>query len=427
VRVLLYAPALSGHHQVYCRVIGRVLLDAGHEVVLASPSTRKDWLARGAALKPFADESAVEDIDMRAQSVCTAEELAAIQRQYRVDTTLFTHADGFADQFRRMATGAAPRLRGRICAIFSGACAWFPGEDIYTGRREPLFGPTMRQTLGRGKRALLNRKDTDRYFYEQVLLRARTVDAVIVKDERIADRFGPPVFWMPEIYRIFDQLPEERRGPDYERFAGPVSDYAARAGEKNVLLYFGSGAWYKGYDYFLRLAQQDPGTFALHAGAPDRREPGKTYTCDVELIRQDLLRQGRLFETNAFVESQDLVDLLFSSIGRFVSTHRLTLSSGTTLQALEVGTPVLTPDTGLVGWRTRSSGLGSVYAYEDIDDLAEKWNAVRQGWCDPPLEAFQGYMARFSRLALERFFMEVLTQSQRGYPVLQTTSTGGLS
>lgn len=408
MRVLIYSPELSGHHQVYCRVIGRILLDAGHEVILCSPSGRRDWVSRWPALKPFADESRIEELDMRARSVLTAEELADVQKQYRVDTTLFTQADGFEDQFRRIAAGSAPRLRGRVCAIFSDACEWFPGEDRYTGRRSPFLGPTLRQTLGRVKRMVLNRTETARYFYEEVLLRSRTVDAVIVKDERIAERFGPPVFWMPEIYRIFDLLPEERRGVDYERFAGPVIDYAAQAGEKNVLLYFGTGAWYKGYDYFLRLAQQDPGTFALHAGAPDRREPGKTYTCDVAKVRQNLLRQGRLFETNAFVESQDLVDLLFSRIGRFVSTHRLTLSSGTALQALEAGRPLLTPDTGLIGWRTRTFDLGGTYVYGNAAALRDRWAVSRKE--DPAvcLDPLFSYMRRYSSDAVRSFFLEVV-------------------
>lgn len=408
MRVLLYSPELSGHHQVYCRVICRILLDAGHTVILASPSARHDWLTRWPVLKPFVDESAVTDLDLREHAACTAEELIAIQKQYRVEVTLFTQADGFADQFRRIAAGSAPRLRGRICAIFSGACVWFPGEDVYTGQREPVLGPTLRRTLGKAKQALLHRQATARYFYETVLLRSRTVDAVIVKDERIAARFGPPVFWMPEIYRVFDLLPEERRGPDYERFAGPVIDYIARAGSENVLLYFGTGAWYKGYDRFLQLAYADSATFALHAGAPDRREPGKTYDCDTEAVRQDLLRQGRLFETNAFVESQDLVDLLFSRIGRFVSTHRLTLSSGTALQAMEAGRPLLTPDTGLIGWRTKTFGLGSVYAYGDPASLRDRWIESRSNDTPADSASMTAFMQRFSNKAVRSFFLEQL-------------------
>lgn len=406
MKILIFAPDLSGHHQVYIRVITRILLDAGHEVVLASPSSRRDWVTRWQTLKPLADHASVQDIDVRKQRVCTAEDLEALQRGYRIDATLFTHADYFAGEFRRIADGVAPRLWGRTCAIFSDACEWYPGEDRYTGQRQTLAGKPLRHILGHWKRALLKRRESITFFYETVLLRDRVVDAVCVKDERIAEHFGPPVYWMPEIYRVHDLSPEERRGPDYDQFAEPVIDYIERAGQVNVLLYFGTGAWYKGYDRFLQLAHADTDTFALHAGAPDRREPSKSYDVDVGELRQDLLRQGRLFETSSFVDSQDLVDLVFSRIGHFVSTHRLTLSSGTALQALEQGTPLLTPDSGLIGWRTRTFKLGATYAYGNLASLKERWRACRD---TPPAMALghlSNYMQRYSLDEVRSFFLK---------------------
>lgn len=417
MKILLYTPDLTGHPQVYCRVIARALLDAGHSVAIASSATASDWQTRWPVLRPLADESSVQCVDVRkttgtASGALTAEQLCQVQRECGTDATLLIDADAFTEQFLRIASGEAPRLRGRICAIFSGASEWIPGEDPYTGLCEPWMGPTLRRMLGRAKRALFERRKSSRYFYEQVLIRHRTVDALIVKDERVASRCGAPVSWMPEIYRVFDVQPDERRGLDWEQFAEPIERYVAQAGAANVLLYFGTGAWYKGYDRFLQLAQQVPGTFALHAGAPDRREPGKPYACDVDVTRQDLLRQGRLFETQAFIESGDLIERLFSLPARFVSTHRLTLSSGTVLQALEMGKPVLTPDTGLVGWRTREFKLGETYAYANGLDLAAKWSAFKSGTFDPDPQAIRSFMERFSRGETERFFTKILTGSR---------------
>lgn len=410
--VLLYAPDFTGHPQVYCRVIARALLDAGERVVIAGPSDVEGWRARWPALRPLADEPAVSACDIRrhgavAHGGLTAEQLIEIQRATGADVTLFIHADDFETQFRRIAAGAAPRLRGRVCAIFSHTCRWYPGEDPYTGRStRPGWNP--RRWLGHARRALFRDEEAPRYFFEQVLLRQRTVDAVIVKDERVAERYGPPVRWMPEIYRVFDLRPEERRGADWERFAGPIRECFDRAGAANVLLYFGTAAWYKGYDWWLRLALSDDAAFALHAGAPDRREPGKTYDLDIEAARRELLRQGRLYETGAFVESADLIELLFGSVRWFVSTHRLTLSSGTMLQALEQGAPVLTADTGLVGWRTRTFGLGATYRYGDPEDLLAQWRRCRQATERPASEQLRAYMNRFSRTETERFFVETL-------------------
>ncbi|HRX07081.1 MAG TPA: hypothetical protein P5306_08335, partial [Kiritimatiellia bacterium] len=126
-------------------------------------------------------------------------------------------------------------------------------------------------------------------------------------------------------------------------------------------------------------------------------------------IRDRLRREGRLFETNAFVANGALMRLLFGSIERFVSTHRLTLSSSTVLQALDAGKPVLTPDGGLVGHRTRHNGLGMTYRYFDDRDLAEKWREFRRIPPERYAPAIASFMRRFSRAEVARTFLGLLT------------------
>ena len=414
MNALIYSSGLAGHLQVYCRVIARALLSAGHKVVIASPSDAMDWQSRWPTLRPLIDEERIACVDVRkatgdSSGVLTAEQLIRIQKECRADATLFIDADVFAAQFRRIASGEVSPLLGRICAIFARTSEWSPGEDAYTGRRMSLAGPALRDTLGRIKRSLFNRRECIRYFFEHVLVDRRTVDAIVVKDERISKSRGTPVVWMPEIYRVFDVQPEERRRCDWDRFSDPVRRYIDNAKSDNLLLYFGTGAWYKGYDLFLELARRDTGTFALHAGAPDRGEKGKQYKYDVAGIRQQLLAQGRLFETEAFIESEDLVSLLFNGIARFASTHRLTLSSGTVLQALEMDKPVLTSDAGLVGWRTREFKLGGTYVHGDMDDLEGKWSAFKSGAFDANPRDIRRFMDRFSQERVERFFVDLMT------------------
>lgn len=409
MKVLLYAPSLTGHPQVYCRVLGDILLDAGHRVIIAAGDTAADMPIRWRDFRPFAAHSGVRFVDTRVtaggSAQLGAEALRALQDDCGADATLFVEGDHWRAEFARIAAGRAPRLRGRTIAIFGATCSWYPGEDPYTGRPPAA---TLRQRLGRLRRRWLHPRGTDAFFFERVLPRRRPLDVALVKDERVAERYGAPYVWMPEIYRVLQPRPTEHRQPDWDRWARPVSDFIARAGPANVLLYFGTGAWYKGYDLFLRLAELDPTTYALHAGAPDRREPGKDMRFDTDRIRADLLRVGRLFETNAFVDSDDLVNLLFGRIERFVSTHRLTLSSGTMLQALELGKPVLTPDSGLVGHRTRVHGLGMTYRYFDDRHLAEMWQVFRR----TPVSVFQSaaaaFMTRFSHAALGRVLAEAL-------------------
>ena len=414
MRILLHAPALQGHPQVYCRVIGDILLAAGHEVVIASALDEAGWPAQWRDLRPFAANARVQVVDVRRRSAgggsgLSVEELRTLQEDFRIDSTLLIEADAFAGELRRIADKQAPRLRGRTVGIFARTSGWFPRENDYGGAPEPrIWGGGPRASLGRLKNRVWPGRDTAAYLYRTVLLRRRALDAVVVKDERIAERFGPPVFWMPEIYKVFGAREDERRLGDWEAFAEPLREYVKRAGSANVLLYFGTGAWYKGYDLFLRLADVEPSIYALHAGAPERREPGKIMAYDTAGIRERLLRHGRLFETNAYVESEELVRLAFGSIERFVSTHRLTLSSGTALQALDAGKPVLTPALGLVGYRTRRYKLGLTYRYFDDGDLAAKWREFRQTPATAFAQPIADFMKRFGRDEVARIFRALL-------------------
>jgi hypothetical protein len=412
LKILLYAPDLTGHPQVYCRVIGDILLDVGVTVFIAaatdSATVCNDWYA----LAPLADNQHVQFLDTRMISDSggghlTAEELRELQVRLQVDSTLFIEGDWFREQFVRIASGNVSSLYGKNVAICSKVNQWYPGEDAYTGKPISLMGPTVRTTLGNLKRSIFNRREQDRYFYETVLVKKKAVDALIVKDERITEKYGPPVYWMPEIYRVFDYSGSDKCGEDWNQYAGPIRAYVSAAGVDNVLLYFGTGTFYKGYDYFLKLASMDASTYALHAGAPRRQEP-QTMAFDTDRLRQALLQQERLFETNSFVKSAKLIDLLFHSVERFVSTHRLTLSSGTMLQALEAGKPVLVPGTGLVGWRVQRFGLGQTYRYLDENDLCRSWREFRNQPISQYQQNISSFMNRFSRERVRSFFLEQL-------------------
>jgi len=404
---------MVGHPQVYCRVLADILIEEGHQIVIAGSGKTENWQLEFNDLSTLINHPQIQFENTRSRSSCatanlSAEELRALQDDFQIESTLFVEGDYFSEQFRRIASGETARLRGRTAAIFSLTSRWCPGEDGYTGEKLPRFGPTLRNKLGCLKRAVLHRKDSERYFYETVLMRKRVIDSFIVKDERILERYGDFVNWMPEIYRVFNDEAVLEKGPDWDQFAEPIKKYIQKAGAENVLLYFGTGTWYKGYDYFLKLAELDPTTYALHAGASEYREPSKPMAFDTADLRAKLRAEGRLFETNGFVESPALVELLFNSIERFVSTHRLTLSSGTMLQALDAGKPVLVPGTGLVGWRTERFGLGKTYNYLDEKELARVWAEFRAEPVENYQEQIKRYMERFSRDAVRTFFLKQL-------------------
>jgi glycosyltransferase involved in cell wall biosynthesis len=410
MRIILYSPDVIGHPRVYCRVIADALANEDCELVLAMGFTDAIGLAESSDLHPLHDRPRVQIVDTRTCSAkgephLTAEELHALQTRLDVATTLFIEADKSNDEFRRIASGDAPRLRGRNLGIFANTSEWYPGEDSFTGAPKRLLAPTLRTTLGNVKRAIFERKKLARYFFEEVILGAKVLDEILVKDERLADRFGPPVYWMPEISR---PAGGDDDTAELELRKRELSDFLDANRGRELLLYFGDAAFYKGYDLFLQFAAMTPRTCVIHAGRTYDPQQRAWFAYDVEQLRERLKAEGRLYETNDYVHSRRFKEFLFRTIRLYITTHRLALSSATVIQALEEGKPVLVPDRGLLGHRVRANGLGAVYQYEDLDDLARKAEELFNSDLTRFAAPARAFWERFSDEAIRKFFVERL-------------------
>lgn len=412
-RILLYSPDLVGHPRVYCRVIADLLAAENCELVLAMGFTDEIGFEQSADLHPLATRERVRLIENRTRFASgnphlSAEEIVALQQELAIDVTLFIEADKSNDEFRRIASGAAPRLHGRNLGIFANTAEWYPGEDSFTGARKRIVAPSLRTTLGNVKRAIFDRRKTPRWFYERIILGHHVLDEIITKDERLAEWHGPPVYWMPEISRPAeaeesdaDRAKFERTKTDLDRFL------AANAGRERVL-YFGDAAHYKGYDLFLQFVAQNPHTCAIHPGRTYAARDAAWFEYDVEALRARLRAEGRLFETNEYVHTQRLKTLFFDAIRLYVTTHRLALSSSTVIQAAELGKPILVPNRGLLGHRVLANGIGAVYAYGDLDDLRRKADQLWSSDLTRFEEPLQRFWRKFSDEAIREFFVKRL-------------------
>ena len=411
--LLIYAPELVGHPRVYCRVIADALRDDACQIDLALGLDEKVNVGTSPDLQPLVGRPRVSlfptrDASATGSRFLRAEELLGLQERRQTDCTLFIEADKSEIELRRIATGAAPRLRGRNLGIFANTAEWYPGEDSFTGEPKAIRAKTLRTTLGNIKRLVLHRRRSARYFYEKVVLGKGVLDAIIVKDERLAAWFGPPVLWMPEISRPATTPESDADREAHQSISLAYSKFLTDNAGKEPTLYFGDAAYYKGYDLFLEYLCREPEVCGVHAGQTYDAQQRGFFRCDVEQLRQELRAEGRLFETNAYVHTQRLKELFFGSVPRYLTTHRLTLSSSTTLQALELGKPLLVPDRGLLGYRVRQNGLGRTYRYGDLDDLmvqARAFRAEAPTKYEAPIRAFS---AQFSDDAIARFFRQTL-------------------
>jgi glycosyltransferase involved in cell wall biosynthesis len=341
-----------------------------------------------------------------------AEELVNLQRSLGIGTTLFIEADKSKEEFTRIAAGRAPRLLGRNLGIFANTAEWYPGEDSFTGAPRGILAPTLRTTLGNIKRALFQRKQSSRYFYEKVMLGAKVVDEILVKDERLAGWHGPPVYWMPEISRPIPTQETPAEAEEFLQRQGELRVFQAGNPGREPVLYFGDAAYYKGYDLFLQFVATTPSTCAIHAGRTYDAQQRGYFRHDVEALRAQLKSEGRLYETNEYVHAQRLKELFFGAIRLYITTHRLALSSSTVIQALEMGKPVLVPDRGLLGYRVRTNNLGDVYAYEDLRDLSRKAEILWDSDLDRFKAPARSLWERFSDHSIQTFFRQRLLAPQ---------------
>jgi glycosyltransferase involved in cell wall biosynthesis len=210
---------------------------------------------------------------------------------------------------------------------------------------------------------------------------------------------------MPEIFKAFKPIVTEYEQVEYAEFRPAYDAFLLNQMGRNVLLYFGTSSAYRGYDTLLRLACHDPDTCFVHCGEL-RDDPKFKY--DISFLRKELFQQGRLFETQRFIHSDSLIKYFFNSTQRIVSPHRITGSSGTILQALDAGKPVLVPDIGLLGFRLNSGQFGMTYRYEDFSDLIKQWQIFKTLPIEQYLENISNYIQRFSRGNLLNFFSNLL-------------------
>lgn len=322
---------------------------------------------------------------------------------------LLVDADSCQEMLAAIAKTALSPFPCFSAGIFSRTTEWCPGEPFYF-QPSPSLPGRARIVLGKAKRWLLGDRSPLQKFFEDVVENGCVLNRAIVKDERILHHKGPPYIWMPD---IFEDSAESISADVLEAEASVstfLEEYEAKD-SREILLFYGSGAWYKGYDYFLKLAEQDSDVIALHVGASQRDEHGKTWDFDIESLRETLLSQDRLLETSVFA-SPAITHKAFSKIRRFVSFHRLSGSSGTVLQALSHSKPVLTPGAGLIGYRTRTHALGLTYRALEIEDLLDKWTLFKKIPTDHFKQSIARYSENFSQAAIEKFVDSLLTAAQ---------------
>lgn len=412
-RILIYSPELEGHPRLYCRVICGAIPEGSATIVLAVGENERATIADSVDIQPLLQRSDISivrtnDVSTTGSNHLTAEEICSLQAEYKINKTVFIEADKLVDQTWRIATGMAPRFVGATYAIFAKTSEWYPGEDFFTGEKKRIIAKSLRTTLGNIKRTIFDRTKSAKYFYVDTLLKKSIVDFLITKDERLAEKRIPRVIWMPEISRTKIESIDVATTEDDLLRKRQLEVFKSQHLDKKLVLYFGDAAFYKGYDLFLELLRRNPDLVGIHPGRLCDEEQQKHYHYETATIRNDLRQQRRLMETGCYVSSEYQKRLYFSSVNVYATTHRLTLSSSTMFQAVELGRPVLVPNRGLLGYRVAKNGLGDTYRYGDIDDLYLKLVKLLSRPSTNYSSALQRFTALHSSQAIDKFWQSLL-------------------
>lgn len=372
-RILIYSSELGGHRQLFCDVLSTIFIKEHFEVVILAginQESEKYWYH----LEKFKNRSDIRIFDTYKfpksnNGMMSVDEIVKFQEENDISYTLFICGDEMITQFLAIADNSAPRFKGKNIAIFGNTEYWYPKESIL----QPGLNWHTRWLELRGQITF------GRYyekFFSKILHSPPVLDSILVKDERVANDKGTPFFWYPDIYRVFDNQEEDSKvKKEFDEVIPALSKFLADHNDLEPILYFGIPDMRKGYDLILNLALQDSKSCFIHCGDP--YNGNQKFEIDVFPMHNQLVKEDRIFETGNRLENWRAIDVFWKSINRFVLGNRIYISSGTMLQALNAGKPVLCPNRGLVGYRTNNNNLGMTYSPRNFIGLKKSWDVFK--------------------------------------------------
>jgi len=397
-RVLLYSPDLDGHRQVYCERWARVLLERGHEIVIAAALARAASVDQLPGFTSLLAERHVRLVDVTSfrdhGAGSDVSEVGGLITRVAADVTVLLEADDHLRLLCGQIGRRGRRLPGRRLGLFIRS-------TNYRYAKPPM---PMRARLGWLRRLPTDWPAWPRLFHERLLPRRKLLDAALCLDEYAVRAHRDTYRWMPDLYE--SSRHEDSQAAEGGSVAAGGGDFGAKLrhftaahDDRELLVYYGTAYARRGYDTLLRLAVYRGACF-VHCG---RRNDYDKYAFDVVGLRDRLRARGDLLESSGFVADFGAADALFSATRTVVLPYRNHLgSSGVMLQALAARRPVLVPDAGLMAARVRDHGLGDTYRPSDWDDLRRRHEALWSRAAEPDSVPIDRFLRHFSNEQVER-------------------------
>ncbi|HEV8508218.1 MAG TPA: hypothetical protein VGQ53_22595 [Chitinophagaceae bacterium] len=354
---LIFAPSFDGHRQIYVYVLSDVLTEMGFKVFVAG--NLKGKISDSSYIERLRKDKDVVLIDTsvyaRGGLGITSEEFIQLQEQCDAEMTIFPDADHHISLFNAQLFNKRKRLRGKTIGIFLRPFHFYKKLSFLNRLRYLKNLPSTWRT--------------DEYlFHEYLLKQFKLIDSALYLDENFVSHHSH-THWLPDVFQSYAEGLIGNENVEERPWIDRLENFREVNNGRFVFLYFGTAQKRRGYDLLLKMALEQDACF-IHCGLNDQNEK---YDLDINALKKDLERNGRLLETNQYISDPDCIESFFKSATHLVLPYQdFWGSSGVMLQALGYGIPVLVPENGIMGYRVKKYNLGLTYGH-GINSLLEQF------------------------------------------------------
>lgn len=393
--VLIYCADITGHRHLHAAYFTRFFLSRGYAVYFCYAGRPARLRSRGrfgyeSVRSPYLE---VFKGNPRAHFIDICHELSAVknelnfivklQRQLEPAVSLFIDGDALKLMFLKQLLPWQKRLPGNnFCMTCLSEFLYLPVRRFQALKELGLViffyffnrHTFVHRVIFVEKFPLLNR------LFFRWLCRFNLVTAAFSPDTRLVEKLNHPrVLFLPEI--ITGDLEVKIPGKEssfYTRVKSQYQDFLERNRDKQVLLMFGDLEARKGYDLLLQLAVHDPGCVCARFG---RTKAGYAPNWKAVLSKEKLMKEDRLFEIDTYIESQELMDFIFSTVRFMILPYkRYYRTSGVLIEVLRRGIPVLTSDRGVMAYLVKHYRVGRVFRDNNLPELQKAFVEFKENY-----------------------------------------------
>ncbi|CEG13843.1 hypothetical protein MSIBF_A580007 [groundwater metagenome] len=286
-KILIYAPDIGGHRQVYCNVITHWALESKMDVILCIGN---DWcrgrntiIQDSPYINLYVTNNNVDFIDasQKPPQKSDSEYLLYLENYIKPDLIFVISGDEFNHSLYSFMKDliVSKRHSSKWVGIFI-SCFYYPDLANWLKQRVQKF--ILKQKLN--------------YFD-----RTYWLDEYFVNNTNIKNKF-----WLPDISKSFN-ISVNNDDAEFELLYPQIDNFLINNKGKDVLLFLGNEFNRKGFDFIIELALEDEQFVVLRAGDPLENIDESHEIMDKMSI---LEKNGRLLNIPKFIKNPRLIFLM---------------------------------------------------------------------------------------------------------------------